>query len=134
MMRRLGDRYSRIRHRGHQPPNRERVREKVGVEHQNEFAVGLSERVIDVAGFRALVVGTREPYCAEIVAERAEPRTAAIVEHVDGHLAAPLDASAGENGALEDFGAFVERRDEDVYACFTERRRMFVAAPDRDTG
>src|SRR5206468_586448 len=109
MVRSLGDRHRRVRHCGHQPLDGKGVSEKVGVEHQNELAVGLSKRVIDVARFRALVIGTGEPFRPQTLAKCAEPWTASVVEYIHRYLAAPLDASARENGALEDLGAFVER-------------------------
>ena len=120
MVRGLGDRHGRIAHRRHQALDGLGMGEKVGVEHQDEVTVGLAECVIDVAGFRALVVRACDPAHAQLLAQLAEPGSASVVEHIHRRLSFPLQTCRGEDGALEDLRALVDRRNEHVHARILE--------------
>ena len=88
------------------------LRDEVGVEDREELALGDGQRVVDVAGLRAVAAQAPQVAGPELRREVADLVRAAVVEH-PGEVLAPHRDRRGD-GAPDDVQGFAVHGDEHV--------------------
>ena len=90
-------------------------RHVVAVENRHELALGVLQRVVDIAGFRVLMGGARNVVHPDVFGELAELFAPAVVEDPDIKLVLrPVDPLRSVNGVFHHVEVFVIGRHENI--------------------